>query len=118
MLVEVLTHHGYTVLGASRGAAALALAEKTPIDLLATDMSMPGMSGWDLAKCLRSRHPGLPVLLMSGYDEHETACWGRMDPPIKHLFKPFSLDTFLRESRQLLDYKRKNSPLGPPERQL
>ena len=79
MLVEVLTHQGYTVLDAGRGAAALALAEMAPIDLLVTDMSMPGMSGWDLAKSLRSRCPGLPVLFMSGYDEHETACWGRME---------------------------------------
>ena len=61
MLVEVLTHQGYAVLEAGRGADALALAEKAakPVDLLVTDMSMPGMTGWDLAKSLRS-HPPRP----------------------------------------------------------
>jgi len=116
MLVEVLTHQGYTVLDAGRSAAALALAEKAPIDLLVTDMSMPGMSGWDLAKSLRSRCPGLPVLFMSGYDEHETACWGRMEPPVKRLFKPFSLETFLDQARLLLDHQKKTPAPGPLEK--
>ena len=116
MLVEVLTHQGYAVLDAGRGAAALALAEKAPIDLLVTDLSMPGMSGWDLAKCRRARHPGLPVLFISGYNEHETACWGRMDPPVKRLFKPFSLGTFLHEARQMLDYEKKTPAPGLEEK--
>jgi hypothetical protein len=116
MLVEVLTHQGYTVFDAGRGAAALALAEKAPIDLLVTDLSMPGMSGWDLAKCLRTRRPGLPVLFMSGYAEHETACWGRMDPPVKRLFKPFSLETFLDQARQMLDQEKRTSAPGPLEK--
>ena len=52
------------MLNAGRGANALALAEKAarPIDLLVTDISMPGMTGWDLAGSLRTQRPGLPVL--------------------------------------------------------
>jgi CheY-like chemotaxis protein len=118
MLVEVLTRQGYAVLEAGRGAEALALAEKAakPIDLLVTDMSMPGMTGWDLAQSLRRRHPGLPVLFMSGYDERKTALWGRLDPPPKHLFKPFALDAFLHQARQMLDQKKKSAAAGPAEK--
>ena len=51
MLVEILTHQGYAVLEAGRGDTALMLAERAaqPVDLLVTDMTMPGMTGWDLA---------------------------------------------------------------------
>jgi CheY-like chemotaxis protein len=118
MLVEVLTRQGYTVLDAGRGAAALTLAEKAakPIDLLVTDMSMPGITGWDLAQSLRRRHPGIPVLFMSGYNDHETACWGRMDPPAKHLYKPFSLEVFLNQTRQMLDLEKKSAAEKPREK--
>ena len=94
MLVEILTHQGYAVLDAGQGANALRLVEKSrkPVDLLVTDMSMPGMTGWDLAGSLRKTRPGLPVLFISGHNDHETASWGKMDPPPEHLCKPFSLE--------------------------
>lgn len=105
MLVEILKHQGYAVLDAGRGADALALAEGAaqPVDLLVTDMSMPGMTGWDLAKSLRTARPGLPVLFISGHNDHETKRWGKMDQPVEHLFKPFSLEAFLYKARQMLD---------------
>lgn len=113
MLVEVLTLQGYAVLEAGQGARALALAESAaqPVDLLVTDMSMPGMTGWDLAKTLRTAQPGLPVLFISGHNDHETARWGKMDPPVEHLFKPFSLEAFLCKARQMLD--REKNPAAP-----
>ena len=105
MLAEILTHQGYAVLEAGRGAKALALVESAakPVDLLVTDMSMPGMTGWDLANTLRASRPRLPVLFMSGHNDHETARWGKLDPPAEHLFKPFSLEAFLCKARQMLD---------------
>jgi DNA-binding NtrC family response regulator len=107
-----LTRQGYAVLDAGRGAAALALAEMAakPVDLLVTDMTMPGMSGRDLALSLRTRRPGLPVLFMSGHNGHETARWGAMDPPVGHLFKPFSLEAFLSQARRMLDCGKTSAP--------
>jgi CheY-like chemotaxis protein len=115
MLVEVLTSQGYTVLEAGRAASALALAEKAarPIDLLVTDMSMPGMTGWDLAGSLRTQRPGLPVLFISGHNERERQSWGRMDPPPECLFKPFSLEAFLHKARQMLDREKMSVQPGP-----
>jgi CheY-like chemotaxis protein len=117
MLVEILKHQGYAVLEAGRGAAALTLAESAaqPVDLLVTDMTMPGMTGWDLAKTLRTARPGLPVLFMSGHNDHETQSWGKMDPPVEHLFKPFSLEAFLYKARQMLDDHKKSAAERPLE---
>ena len=42
---------------------------------------------------------------MSGHNDHETQSWGKMDPPVEHLFKPFSLEAFLYKARQMLDRK-------------
>ena len=115
MLVEVLAHQGYTVLDARRGADALALAGSAaqPVDLLVTDMSMPGMTGWELANSLRIARPSLPVLFTSGHNDHETARWGRMDPPVEHLYKPFSVEEFLRKTRQMLDHAKQSAPERP-----
>ena len=105
MLVEILRQQGYTVLDARLAADALALAARhdKPIHLLVTDMSMPGMNGWDLAKTLRAARPGIPVLFTSGHNDHEFSQWGEMEPPVEHLFKPFSMEEFLRKARQMLD---------------
>jgi len=105
MLVEVLRQQGYAVVEARRGANALALAEKAarPIDLLVTDISMPGMTGWELAKSLRATRSDLPVLFISGHSDHETKSWGKLDPPPEYLLKPFTLEAFLEKARQMLD---------------
>jgi CheY-like chemotaxis protein len=110
MLVEVLTLQGYTVLEARQGADALALAASAakPPELLVTDMCMPGMTGWELAKSLRAARPSLPILFISGHNDHETAQWGAMDQPVEHLYKPFSLESFLRKTRQMLDREKKS----------
>jgi hypothetical protein len=68
---RVLTRAGYRVIDASSGAEALQRAKEHagPIDLLLTDLVMPGMSGRELAQRLRAERPGLHVLFMSGYDQ-------------------------------------------------
>ncbi|WP_421119264.1 ATP-binding protein [Aquihabitans daechungensis] len=66
---RILTHAGYTVIAAGDAAEALSVvvAGDLPIDLLVTDVVMPGRSGIDLAHDVTTRHPGLPVLLLSGF---------------------------------------------------
>src|SRR5262249_45004768 len=69
----VLGPQGYRVVEARNGNEALALAERHdgPIDLLISDVVMPGLSGPDLAGRLADRRPGLRVLFLSGYTEDE-----------------------------------------------
>src|ERR1035441_3247721 len=101
MLVEILRGQGYTVLEAGRASDALALAAShdKPIHLLVTDVSMPGMNGWDMAKILRGKRPDIPILFTSGGSDHETMQLGNMAPPVEHLYKPFSMEAFLRKAR-------------------
>ncbi|MBB4053005.1 CheY-like chemotaxis protein [Devosia subaequoris] len=68
--VELVRDMGHTALEAFSGAQALALMEKCPdITALITDYGMPGMTGIELANAARKLHPGLPILLTTGYDE-------------------------------------------------
>ena len=87
-----LERAGYVVLPASDGASALAVADAHvgPIDLLLTDVIMPGMNGRELALAMTARRPGLPVLFVSGYTNNVLADYGL--PSVEHalLDKPFT----------------------------
>ena len=93
VMKSVLCQKGYSVLDASSGADAIQMlaAHPGPIDMLVTDVLMPGMSGRELYEHLANRHPGLKVLYVSGYADdafaHEQE-WGNA-----FLSKPFSLET-------------------------
>lgn len=81
---------GHEVLAAMSGDAALeAFAANGEIDLLVTDQSMPRMTGLDLVRTLRERHPDLPVILATGYADLPEETTGR---PILRLDKPFGPD--------------------------
>jgi DNA-binding response OmpR family regulator len=66
---SVLRREGWTVLEAADATAALAMADRKPLDLLVTDYEMPRVSGVTLAEQLRARHRDLPVLVISGYPD-------------------------------------------------
>jgi two-component system, cell cycle sensor histidine kinase and response regulator CckA len=99
---RILREHGYEVLEACGGAEALRIAESAPrpIDMLVSDVVMPGMSGPELAGRLRDLWPELPVLHMSGYSSgigsHDA---GGLPELIE---KPFSAADLLARVRQLL----------------
>jgi len=66
---SVLEKFGYSVLTASSGAEALRLLESNRVDLVLTDMLMPGMNGTQLAREVKAKRPELPVVLYSGVNE-------------------------------------------------
>jgi two-component system cell cycle sensor histidine kinase/response regulator CckA len=103
---RVLTRAGYRVIQATDGHDALITVEREPtrIDLVLTDVVMPGMSGPELHRRLSSIHPGLKVLFMSGYPgEMPGAAKGRMPEDIAFLQKPFEDRDLLVQVRNLLD---------------
>ncbi len=108
MLVEVLKAGGYTVLDARHGADALALAEQyvAPIDLLVTDVTMPGFSGVELARRLGEARSAMRALFISGYTDQEAAQWGKLSQPVQFLQKPFHPDAFLAKVRDILDHRK------------
>jgi two-component system cell cycle sensor histidine kinase/response regulator CckA len=100
LVVRLLKTAGYDVVAAEDGSSALALAESHSIDLVLSDIVMPGMNGRELARELRLREPELPVLLMSGYsDQRETTEDGT---PIDLLVKPFEREELLGRVGRLL----------------
>lgn len=87
---RVLATRGYRVLEAGSGEEALGLAAGKSVDLLLTDMVMPGMTGPELAGMLRERQPGLKVLFTSGYSKDAVAQQFGMDDGY-FLAKPYGL---------------------------
>ncbi len=89
---EALERAGYRVLAAADGNQAITLAETHigPIDLLVTDVIMPGMNGRELAERLGDSHPGMPVLFTSGYTDNVLAKQGVLIAGTALLDKPFT----------------------------
>ncbi len=107
---EFLESGGYRVMEAKDGAEAIHLAAKHrgKIQLLVTDMVMPGMTGQELAVQLQSEHPGLCVVFMSGYSEHAATEMANADPTVRLLTKPFSRSAILRTVGEILRAVGKN----------
>jgi signal transduction histidine kinase len=100
---RILEKAGYRVLVASSGSQALAELSDEPVDLLLTDVVMPGgLSGRDLAQRLQLDQPDLPVLFMSGYNADAIATRGILDPGITVVEKPFTSSDLLGKVRGLL----------------
>lgn len=103
---RLLARHGYVLLDAANAEEALAIAREYPgqIDLLLTDVVMPGLSGKDLSSEVVARRPATKVLFMSGYSHHVLAHQGVLEQGINLIEKPFSSDALLRRIRNLLDH--------------
>ena len=104
LLLESL---GYQVLQVSNAKDALNLVENTraKIDLLFTDVIMPGMSGRELVEALRLRDPGLKVLFQSGYTDDMVIRHGILRAEVAFLQKPFTVDALAKKIRERLDQK-------------
>jgi len=102
-----LVESGYHVLSACDGQSALELARKhaASIDLLVTDVVMPGMNGRILAERLATSNPGMRVLYISGYTDAFIAGHGVLEPGTHLLHKPFTQETLTRKVREILNAK-------------
>ena len=107
---EFLESAGYKVILAANGAEALVRAEehRGAIDLLVTDMVMPGMSGHELARRLQQQQSDLGVIYMSGYSEQAAAEATKSAVSTAILTKPFSRAAILRAVREILQNKTRN----------
>jgi two-component system, cell cycle sensor histidine kinase and response regulator CckA len=101
IIERALTSRGYRVLLAASGEEALAIAAgEQHIDLLVTDLRMPGLQGDDLARRIVVTHPGTRVLLMSGYADPGVA---ERNDAFAMIAKPYTPDELLLRVREVLD---------------
>jgi PAS domain S-box-containing protein len=107
LISEFLTRNGYTVLTAESSEELFSVRERydAPIDLLLTDVVMPGMNGRDLADRLRVVHPDMHVIYMSGYTSDTIVHHGVLREGIDFIEKPFSEEALMRKLREVLDRK-------------
>lgn len=102
---RILSKHGYTVLLAADGEEALRVAEAHagPIDMVLTDVVMPGMSGRDVVRQLRTTRPSTRALYTSGYADITIASDGVLDEGVHFIAKPYSVQDLARKVRAVLD---------------
>ncbi|MEA2893136.1 MAG: hypothetical protein QOI05_3929 [Bradyrhizobium sp.] len=103
-VVESLSALNYRVREAANAEAALSILEDSgPVDLLLTDVVMPGMNGRALAEAARLRRPGLKVLYMTGYSRNAIVHQGRLDAGVSLMQKPFSQNVLAMRVRTMLE---------------
>jgi PAS domain S-box-containing protein len=105
LAVEILRRQKYKVLEAARGEEALLISEKHkgPIDLLLTDVVMPGLNGPELARRLKYLYPEMKVIYMSGYSDKGIFQRGILEQETGLLQKPFSLESLTGKVREVLN---------------
>jgi signal transduction histidine kinase/CheY-like chemotaxis protein len=103
-VVGMLGSLGYHVLKADNATAALGILNSgLPIDLLFTDVVMPGpLRSPELARQAKAMHPGIGVLFTSGYTQNAIVHGGRLDPGVELLSKPYGREQLARKVRQVL----------------
>jgi len=94
MVARMLTLSGYSVVSAQSGEEAISIAEEyaAPLDLVLTDVRMPGMSGPELVEVLLKLRPGIKVMYMSAYSRDVLPA-GVQDSEVPFLNKPFTMRT-------------------------
>jgi len=101
----LLDAYGYHVLEAGNAAEALRLVTEpgTTIDLVLTDVIMPGLSGRQLVEQVQSTHPAMKVIYMTGYTDDMVFHHNVLEPGVELLQKPFTREELVRKVRSVLD---------------
>jgi PAS domain S-box-containing protein len=106
-IIDVLRDLNYRVLSAPSAQAALTvLLQDQPIDLMLTDIVMPGIDGRELGRRAAQSRPGLKILYMTGYSRNAIVHQGRLDKGVDLVEKPISQARLALRVRELLDRKR------------
>jgi CheY-like chemotaxis protein len=107
LVLEVLGELGYRALEAADGPSALAILNGPErIDLLITDVGLPGLNGRQVADAARRQRPMLQVLFMTGYAENAAIAGGFLEPGMAMVTKPFAMEAFASRIRQMIEEAR------------
>jgi DNA-binding NtrC family response regulator len=106
ILAEVLRDEGYLVVEAADGETALQRVRDGGVDLILTDVRMPGISGDELLVKVREERPHLPVLLITAHDTVEQAVAAMQAGAFSYIAKPINLDGLLAQVQRALEHRR------------
>jgi len=106
ILAEVLRDEGYLVIEAADGETALQRVRGGGVDLILTDVRMPGISGEELLVKVREERPHLPVLLITAHDTVEQAVAAMQAGAFSYIAKPINLDGLLAQVERALEHRR------------
>ena len=107
LIREILDELGYRTVEANDGPTGLKwLLSDERIDLLVTDIGLPGLNGRQIADAARLHRPDLKVLFMTGYAENTTVAGGFLPPGMAIMTKPFPLEDFATRVRDIMEKKR------------
>jgi CheY-like chemotaxis protein len=104
LIVEVVADLGFTALEAADGPNGLeVLQSRQRIDLLITDVGLPGLNGRQVADAARLLRPGLKVIFMTGYAENAASAQGFLEPGMALITKPFAMDELAAKIRATIE---------------
>ena len=104
LIVEVLKELGYSTLEAEDGPAALKILDsKQRVDLLISDIGLPGLNGRQIVDSARETRPALKVLFMTGYAENAAIAAGFLEPGMSMITKPFAMEALATRIREILE---------------
>ncbi|HYL80849.1 MAG TPA: GAF domain-containing protein, partial [Candidatus Acidoferrum sp.] len=108
-LASILQAAGHSVQEADGGAAGLALFAKVPVDLVLTDLGMPEVTGWDVARAVKARAPRMPIILLTGWGEQAAVEAGAEGLIERVLAKPVRMEDLLQVIADLTSVKASGS---------
>ncbi|MBI2115480.1 MAG: sigma-54-dependent Fis family transcriptional regulator [candidate division NC10 bacterium] len=106
LLAKVLEKNGYQVAAAGDGAQALALLEKEPVDLVVTDVRMPGLGGMEALKSIKELNPDIIVIIMTAFGSIDQAVQAVKEGAYDYINKPFKIDEMLLTIGKALEERR------------
>jgi DNA-binding NtrC family response regulator len=106
LLLKVLDKNGYQVSAAGDGEQALALLEKEPVDLVVTDVRLPGIGGLEALKAIKELNPDIVVIIMTAFGSIDQAVQAVKDGAYDYINKPFKIDEMLLTIEKALEERR------------
>ncbi len=104
VLSELLREEGYEIFTAGNGEEALKTVAETDLDLIITDMRMPGLDGLGLLKAVKTSNPDLPVIMVTAFGEVEKAVAAMKAGAYNYLTKPFNNDELVLNARKAIEH--------------
>ena len=106
LLVKVLERKGYQVSVCGNGADALAFLEREPVDLVVTDVRMPGLSGMEALRAIKELNPDIVVIIMTAFGSIDQAVQAVKEGAYDYINKPFKIDEMLLTIEKALEERR------------